>query len=143
MTHALVMEELSRSYASAAHQCGLVELISTLLVRHGTEAQRRMLPDILGMRRKVAYCITAPETGTNVSGVRTTAVRDGDGWVLNGGKIWIHNAPVPISASSSPASTRRRATAACLSSSSTWMRRGWSGARGSTRWASGRARWAR
>ena len=29
-----------------------------------------------------------------MSGIRTTAVRDGDGWVLNGGKIWIHNAPV-------------------------------------------------
>ena len=40
LTYALVMEELSRGYASVADQCGLVELISTLLVRHGTEAQR-------------------------------------------------------------------------------------------------------
>ena len=94
VTYALVMEELSRGYASVADQCGLVELISTLLVRHGTEVQRRMLPDILGMKRKVAYCITEPEAGTDVSGVRTTAVRDGDGWRLDGGKIWIHNAPV-------------------------------------------------
>jgi alkylation response protein AidB-like acyl-CoA dehydrogenase len=94
VTYALVMEELARGYASVADQCGLVELISTLLVRHGTEGQRALLPDILAMRRKVAYCITEPEAGTDVSGVRTTAVRDGDGWVLNGGKIWIHNAPV-------------------------------------------------
>lgn len=94
LTYALVMEELSRGYASVADQCGLLELISTLLVRHGTETQRRMLPDIVSMRRKVAYCITEPEAGTDVSGIRTTAVRDGDGWVLNGGKIWIHNAPV-------------------------------------------------
>jgi alkylation response protein AidB-like acyl-CoA dehydrogenase len=42
----------------------------------------------------VAYCITEPEAGTDVSGIRTEARRDGDGWVLNGGKIWIHNAPV-------------------------------------------------
>lgn len=88
------MEELGRGYASIADQCGLVELISTLLVRHGTEGQQAMLPDVLGMRRKVAYCITEPEAGTDVSGLRTTATRDGDGWVLNGGKIWIHNAPV-------------------------------------------------
>lgn len=94
LTYALVMEELARGYASVADQCGLLELISTLLVRHGTETQKAMLPDILGMRRKVAYCITEPEAGTDVSGIRTTAVRDGAGWVLNGGKIWIHNAPV-------------------------------------------------
>jgi alkylation response protein AidB-like acyl-CoA dehydrogenase len=94
LTYALVMEELSRGYASVADQCGLVELISTLLVRHGTERQQAMLPDILAMRAKVAYCITEPEAGTDVSGIRTTAVRDGDGWRLDGGKIWIHNAPV-------------------------------------------------
>lgn len=94
LTYAVVMEELSRGYASIADQCGLLELISTLLVRHGTENQRLLLPDILAMKRKVAYCITEPEAGTDVSGIRTTAVKDGDGWVLNGGKIWIHNAPV-------------------------------------------------
>ncbi|RVG74893.1 acyl-CoA dehydrogenase family protein [Sinorhizobium meliloti] len=94
LTYAVVMEELSRGYASVADQCGLVELISTLLVRHGTEGQQRMLPDVLNMGTKVAYCITEPEAGTDVSGIRTTAERDGDGWTLNGGKIWIHNAPV-------------------------------------------------
>jgi hypothetical protein len=94
LTYALVMEELSRGYASVADQCGLIELISTLLVRHGTESQQAMLSDILGMRAKVAYCITEPEAGTDVSGIRTTAERDGNGWRLNGGKIWIHNAPV-------------------------------------------------
>lgn len=95
VTYALVMEELSRGYASVADQCGLVELISTLLVRHGSEAQqKRWLRDVLAMKTLVAYCITEPEAGTDVSGIRTEAVRDGEGWILNGGKIWIHNAPV-------------------------------------------------
>ena len=95
VAYAVVMEELSRGYASVADQCGLVELISTLLVQHGTAAQRaHWLPGILAAKTKVAYCITEPEAGTDVSGIRTTAVRDGDGWILNGGKIWIHNAPV-------------------------------------------------
>jgi len=94
LTYAIVMEELSRGYASVADQCGLVELISSLLVRHGTDAQRRLLAPILAMQTKVAYCITEPEAGTDVSGIRTTAELDGDGWRLNGGKIWIHNAPV-------------------------------------------------
>ena len=94
LTYALVMEELSRGYASVADQCGLLELISSLLVRHGTPVQQSLLPEMLAMKTKVAYCITEPEAGTDVSGIRTTAVKDGDGWVLNGGKIWIHNAPV-------------------------------------------------
>lgn len=95
LAYALVMEELSRGYASVADQCGLIELISTLLVRHGTDAQRdRWLTDVMTAKTKVAYCITEPEAGSDVSGIRTEALRDGDGWVLNGGKIWIHNAPV-------------------------------------------------
>jgi alkylation response protein AidB-like acyl-CoA dehydrogenase len=94
LTYALVMEELSRGYSSVADQCGLVELISTLLVRHGTATQRQFLSEILSMKKKVAYCITEPEAGTDVSGIRTTATPNGDGWILNGGKIWIHNAPV-------------------------------------------------
>ena len=95
LAYALVMEELSRGYASVADQCGLIELIATLLVRHGTKAQRdRWLADVVAARTLVAYCITEPEAGTDVAGIRTEAVRDGAGWVLNGGKIWIHNAPV-------------------------------------------------
>ncbi len=94
LTYAVVMEELSRGYSSIADQCGLVELIASLLVRHGTADQQALLPGILAMRQKVAYCITEAEAGTDVSGIRSTATRDGAGWRLNGGKIWIHNAPV-------------------------------------------------
>lgn len=95
VAYALVMEELSRGYASVADQCGLVELICTLLVRHGTpEQQQRYLPPVMAARLRVAYCISEPEAGSDVSGIRTLAFRDGDGWVLNGNKIWIHNAPV-------------------------------------------------
>lgn len=95
VTYALVMEELSRGYASVADQCGLVELVSTLLVRHGTDGQQtRWLPDLLSSAAKGAYCITEPEAGTDVSGIRTAAEKTDDGWILNGGKIWIHNAPV-------------------------------------------------
>lgn len=95
VTYALVMEELSRGYASVADQCGLVELLSTLLVRHGTDAQREQwLTPLLTAKLRGAYCITEPEAGTDVSGIRTIARKNGEGWVLNGGKIWIHNAPV-------------------------------------------------
>lgn len=95
LSYALVMEELSRGYASIADQCGLVELIGTLLTVHGTDKQRRMyLGDVLSARKRVAYCITEAEAGTDVSGIKTTAERDGSGWRLSGTKMWIHNAPV-------------------------------------------------
>ncbi|MER8872463.1 acyl-CoA dehydrogenase family protein [Mesorhizobium sp. M0959] len=95
LAYALVMEELCKGYASVADQCGLVELVSSLLVRHGTATQKtQWLKPLLSAEKKGAYCITEPEAGTDVSGIRTTADRDGSGWRLNGGKIWIHNAPV-------------------------------------------------
>lgn len=93
--YALVMEELSRGYASVADQCGLLELIGTLLSVHGSATQReRFLPSLLSAEKHPAYCITEAEAGSDVSGIRTTAVRTEDGWLLNGSKLWIHNAPV-------------------------------------------------
>ena len=89
------MEELARGYASVADQCGLVELIGTLLSVHGSPSQReRYLAGVLAAKTRVAYCITEAEAGSDVSGIRTTATRDGEGWRLSGSKIWIHNAPV-------------------------------------------------
>lgn len=94
-TYAIVMEELSRGYASIADQCGLVELLGTLLSRHGSEAQRHQyLEPLLRFERRCAYAITEAGAGSDVSGIRTTAKRDGDGWRLSGEKLWIHNAPV-------------------------------------------------
>ena len=59
MAYALVMEELSRGYASVADQCGLVELIGTLLTRYGTDGQReRWLRPLLTGKRRCAYAIT-------------------------------------------------------------------------------------
>ena len=95
VSYALVMEELSRGYASVADQCGLVELVATLLTEHGTpEQQERYLKPLLRAERRCAYAITEAEAGSDVSGIRTTAVETAEGWRLTGGKLWIHNAPV-------------------------------------------------
>ena len=93
--YALIMEELSRGYASIADQCGLVELIGTLLSVHGSQCQSATyLAPILSSERLVAYCITESDAGSDVSALKTTARSDGDGWRLTGEKLWIHNAPV-------------------------------------------------
>ena len=95
VSYAHVMEELSRGYASVADQCGLVELVGTLLSTHGTpEQQETYLRPLLAADRRCAYAITEAEAGSDVSGIKTTATETADGWRLNGGKLWIHNAPV-------------------------------------------------
>jgi alkylation response protein AidB-like acyl-CoA dehydrogenase len=95
LAYAVVMEELSRGYASVADQCGLVELVATLLAEHGTDAQRdKYLKPLLTANRRCAYALTEPEAGSDLSNLRTTATRVSDGWILDGSKIWIHNAPV-------------------------------------------------
>jgi alkylation response protein AidB-like acyl-CoA dehydrogenase len=95
LAYAIVMEELSRGYASIADQCGLVELITTLLSRHGTADQKaRYMASVLSMETVVAYGITEAEAGSDVAGIKTTAAKVEGGWRLNGSKLWIHNAPV-------------------------------------------------
>src|SRR2546423_9893769 len=80
-----VMEGLSYGYASVADQCGLVELVSTLLSEHGTDEQReRYLGPLLKAERFCAYALTEPQAGSDLSGVATAAIRAaspaGDGW---------------------------------------------------------------
>ena len=95
LAYALVMEELSRGYASVADQVGLVELLGTLLSQHGTAAQQaEYLAPLLRADRRCAYALTEAEAGSDLAGLKTAARRDGDGWVLDGAKLWIHNAPV-------------------------------------------------
>ena len=93
--YAIVMEELSKGYSSVADQCGLVELLSNILVHHGTDNQRKIwLEDLIKSKKKGAYCITEAEAGSDVSNIKTSAEKTNDGWVLSGNKLWIHNAPV-------------------------------------------------
>jgi alkylation response protein AidB-like acyl-CoA dehydrogenase len=95
LAYAQAMEELSRGYASVADQCGLVELVGTLLAEHGTPDQRaHYLAPLLKGERRCAYAITEPQAGSDVASIQTLAVPCPNGWRLNGGKVWIHNAPV-------------------------------------------------
>lgn len=90
-----VMEGLSFGYASVADQCGLVEIVSALLAAHGTADQRECyLIPLLAAQRFCAYALTEPQAGSDLRAVATRARRDGSDWVLDGEKVFIHNAPV-------------------------------------------------
>ena len=63
-TYAAVMEELSRGYASVADQCGLVELVGTLLATYGTPEQaERYLAPLVRFERRCAYALTEADAG--------------------------------------------------------------------------------
>jgi len=87
---AAVCEEL------AAQGCPLLMMVvspaicGTVISRFGTEEQKqRWLPGIADGTQTMAFAITEPDAGTNSHNITTTARRDGDGWVLNGRKIYI------------------------------------------------------
>ncbi len=63
------------------------------ILYYGTEAQKEeWLPRLISGELKAAYCLTEPSSGSDATGAKTTAMRDGDEWVLNGQKMWISNA---------------------------------------------------
>ncbi|MGF7161045.1 acyl-CoA dehydrogenase [Rhodoligotrophos appendicifer] len=86
----IVMEEINRSGANAGHCHGQMYNMSTLL-RHGSDEQKkRYLPEIAtGALRLQSMGVTEPSTGTDTTKLKTTAVRTGDRYVVNGQKVWI------------------------------------------------------
>ena len=80
LAYALVMEELARDYSSVADQCGLVELVATLLEQHGSpEQQERYLLPLLRGERKCTFALTENEAGSDVAGLKTRATRTDGG----------------------------------------------------------------
>ncbi len=85
-----VLEEIHRSGGNGGACHAQMYVMGTLL-RHGSEQQkRRYLPAIAeGSLRLQAFGVTEPGSGTDTSRIRTTAVRDGDDYVVNGQKVFI------------------------------------------------------
>ena len=94
VAYAMAVEELSKKCATtgvivSAH----TSLCCAPIYENGTEEQKKKyLPDLLAGKKFGAFGLTEPGAGTDASGQRTTAVLDGDEYVLNGSKIFITNA---------------------------------------------------
>jgi acyl-CoA dehydrogenase len=86
----VVMEEINRSGGNAGACHGQMYNMGTLL-RHGSEAQkRRFLPRIAsGEWRLQSMGVTEPATGSDTTRIKTTAVKTGDRYLVNGQKVWI------------------------------------------------------
>ena len=92
--YSIAVEELSRACATtgvvvSAH----TSLCMAPIMEHGTEEQKmKYLPKLASGEWIGAFGLTEPNAGTDAAGQQTTAVLDGDEWVLNGNKIFITNA---------------------------------------------------
>lgn len=86
----VVMEEINRNGGNAGHCHGQMYNMGTLL-RHGSDAQKvRYLPKIAsGELRLQSMAVTEPTTGTDTTKLKTSAVKKGDRYVVNGQKVWI------------------------------------------------------
>lgn len=87
----IAMEEITRGDFSVAVMYGAHASIGAMSVLvGGTDAQRaRFLPDMASGKTRTAYALSEADAGSDPAAMKTTAVRDGDVWTLNGEKVWI------------------------------------------------------
>ena len=95
LAHVIAMEEISRASGSVGLSYGAhSNLCVNQLRRWGNDEQKRKyLPKLVSGEYLGALAMSEAGAGSDVMGMRTTAVRDGDHYVLNGSKMWITNAP--------------------------------------------------
>lgn len=91
---AVLAEELGRSSYAGVTITALVHtnMASPHLSLAGNDEQKqKYLPDVVAGKKITAICVTEPAAGSDVAGIKSRAVRDGNEWVINGSKIFITN----------------------------------------------------
>jgi butyryl-CoA dehydrogenase len=96
VTHALVVEEVARACSSTGFTVSFhAGIIGTTLAAVGTPEQKmKFLVPLAKGEHMGAFCLTEPQAGTDVMAVTTTAMRDGDEYVIDGTKTFVSNGPL-------------------------------------------------
>jgi acyl-CoA dehydrogenase len=123
----LIRESVAMASPLADAVIALQALGGTPIVLAGSESQRaRWLPGIVAGRILTGYAMTEPEAGTDAASLRTTAHRDGSGWVIDGEKHLISNAGIAdvyvVFAATSPGGGSRGISAFLVSSDAPGLR---------------------
>ncbi|WLR50269.1 acyl-CoA dehydrogenase family protein [Bacillus tianshenii] len=95
LSFCIIVEEIARACASSS-QVAVVQELGTLplMIGGSDDLKARYLPDIASGRKIAAYALTEPNAGSDVQSLKTTAVREGDAYLLNGQKMFISNGGV-------------------------------------------------
>jgi len=92
---AVIFEELSRGDVATAAFISIHNMATWMIDKFGSaEMRSRFVPSLVAMDKMASYCLTEPGSGSDAAALRTTAVRDGDHYVLNGSKAFISGAGV-------------------------------------------------
>ena len=92
LTYALVVEEIARGWMSVSGIINTHFIVAYLLAQHGTDEQKQaLLPRMATGEVRGSFSMSEPGCGSDVSGITTRAVRDGDDYVITGQKMWITN----------------------------------------------------
>jgi len=92
LTYALVVEEIARGWMPVSGVINTHFIVAYMLMQHGTQEQKdKYLPRMATGEVRGAFSMSEPGVGSDVSGITSKAVRDGDGWSLTGQKMWLTN----------------------------------------------------
>ena len=96
ISDAIVFEEIGRGCSSVRTIVSVqVSLVELSILHWGTEEQkRRFLPLLCRGELLGAFAITEPEAGSDAVSIKTSAVKKGNGWIINGSKTWISTGDV-------------------------------------------------
>ncbi|MDK2877158.1 MAG: hypothetical protein PWQ22_1568, partial [Archaeoglobaceae archaeon] len=95
LAEAVISMELTRADSSIGSAIDLAVLGVPMLLKHGTEEQKeKYIPGVVKGKAVSAIAITEPDCGTDVSAIRTKALKDGKEWIINGSKTFITNGSI-------------------------------------------------
>ena len=91
-TFAMIFEEISKGFMSLTGAIGTHHILTYVLTHFGSEEQKRQfLPDLASGRKRGGLALSEPGGGSDVANLQTSAVKDGEEYVLNGTKMFITN----------------------------------------------------
>ena len=92
LTYALTVEQIARGWMSVSGIINTHFIVAYMIMQHGTQEQKDyFLPKMATGDVRGAFSMSEPGLGSDVSAIRTKAVRDGDAYVVNGQKMWLTN----------------------------------------------------
>ncbi len=92
LTYALCVEEIARGWMSVSGIINTHFIVAYMLMQHGTPEQKAYyLPRMATGEVRGSFSMSEPHCGSDVAAIRSKAVRDGDGFVLTGQKMWLTN----------------------------------------------------
>ena len=92
LTYALVVEQIARGWMSISGIINTHFIVAYLIKQHGTPEQRaKFLPRMAAGEVRGSFSMSEPDLGSDVAAIKTRATRDGDGYVVNGAKMWLTN----------------------------------------------------